>query len=81
MAKFPYLLPPRHTFTDLIIQQTHQKLHHAVVGATVTALRQVFWIPTICQWVKTRLRQCVVCNRLMGKPYQAPDPHPYQEFE
>jgi len=73
MAKFPYLLPPRHTLTDMIIQQTHKKLHHAGVGATVTALRQVFWIPTIRQRVKTQLRQCVVCNRLMGKPYQATD--------
>ena len=62
MVKFPYLLPPRHTLTDMIIQQTHKKLHHAGVSATVMALRQVFW-------VKTRLRQCVVCNRLMGKPY------------
>ena len=76
MAKFPCLLPPRHTLTDMIIQQTHKKLHHAGVSATVTALRQVFWIPTIHQHVKTRLRQCVVCNRLMGKPYQAPDPPP-----
>ena len=76
MAKFPYLLPPRHTLTDMIIQQTHKKLHHAGVSATVTALRQVFWIPTIRQRVKTRLRQCVICNRLMGKPYQAPDPPP-----
>ena len=76
MAKFPYLLPPRHTLTNMIIQQTHKKLHHAGVNATVTALRQVFWIPTIRQRVKTQLRQCVVCNRLMGKPYQAPDPPP-----
>ena len=43
MAKFPYLLPPRHTLTDMVIQQTHKKLHHAGVSATVTALRQVFW--------------------------------------
>ena len=76
MAKFPYLLPPRHTLTNMIIQQTHKKLNHAGVNVTVTALRQVFWIPTIRQRVKTQLRQCVVCNRLMGKPYQAPDPPP-----
>ena len=76
MAKFPYLLPPRHTLTDMVIQQTHKKLHHAGVSATVTALRQFFWIPTIRQRVKTRLRQCVICNRFMGKPYQAPDPPP-----
>jgi len=58
----------------MIIQQTHKKLHHAGVSATVTALRQVFWIPTIHQRVKAQLRQCVICNSLMGKLYQAPDP-------
>ncbi|XP_065905584.1 uncharacterized protein [Dysidea avara] len=60
----------------MFIQQTHKKLHHAGVSTTVTALRQVFWIPTIRQRVKKQLRQCVTCNRLMGKPYQAPDPPP-----
>jgi len=76
MAKFPYLLPPRHTLTDMIIQQTDKKLHHAGVRATVTALRQVFWIPAIRQCIETWLRQCVICKRLMGKLYQAPDPPP-----
>ncbi|XP_065893821.1 uncharacterized protein [Dysidea avara] len=75
-AKFPILLPPKHLLTDMFIQQTHKKLHHAGVSTTVTALRQVFWIPTIRQRVKKQLRQCVTCNRLMGKPYQAPDPPP-----
>ena len=32
------------------------------------------------QRVKTQLRQCVVCNRLTGKPYQAPDPPPLPKF-
>ncbi|XP_065886666.1 uncharacterized protein [Dysidea avara] len=56
-AKFPILLPPKHLLTDMFIQQTHKKLHHAGVSATVTALRQVFWIPTIRQHVKKQLRQ------------------------
>ena len=64
----------------MLIQQTHKKLHHAGVGAIVTALRQTFWIPAIRQRVKKQLCQCVICNKLMGKPYQAPDPPPLRRM-
>lgn len=60
----------------MIIRDTHHKLHHGGVSSTVTALRQVYWIPTIRQRVKKQLRQCVICNKLSGKPYRPPDPPP-----
>ena len=41
-----------------------------------TALRQVYWIPVIRQHVRKLLCQCVICNKLSGKPYRAPDPPP-----
>ena len=52
LTKFPYLLPPKHVLTDTIIQDTHEKLHHGGVGITVTALRQIYWIPAIRQRVR-----------------------------
>ena len=76
LTKFPFLLPPKHTITDMIIREVHEKLHHGGVSNTVTALRQVYWIPSIRQRVRKQLRQCVICNRLSGKPYRAPDPPP-----
>ena len=76
LTKFPFLLPPKHPFTDMIIRNVHEKLHHGGVGNTVTALRQVYWIPTIRQRVRKQLRLCVICNKLSGKPYRAPDPPP-----
>ena len=76
LAKFPYLLPSRHPLTTLIIMVTHQKLHHAGASNTVTALHQVYWIPAIRQKVRKLLHQCVICNKLSGKPYRAPDPPP-----
>ena len=76
LTKFPFLLPPKHPFTDMIIRNVHEKLHHGGVGNTVTALRQVYWIPTIGQRVRKQLRLCVICNKLSGKPYRAPDPPP-----
>ena len=38
LTKFPFLLPPKHNLTDLIIQDTHKRLHHGEVSNTVTAL-------------------------------------------
>jgi len=76
LTKFPFLLPPKHNLTDMIIQDTHQKFHHGGVSSTVVALQQVYWIPTIRQRVKKQLRQCVICNKLSGKPYRPPDPPP-----
>ena len=76
LAKFPILLPTNCSFTDLIVMDTHTKLHHGGVSITVTALRQVYWIPSTRLYVRKLLRRCVTCNKLMGKPFRAPDPPP-----
>ena len=41
-TKFPYLLPPRHTMTNLILQAAHITQIHGGVNHTVTTLRQKF---------------------------------------
>ena len=76
LTKFPHLLSPRHPLTNLIIIDTHRKLHHSGVSNAVTALCQVYWIPAIRQCVRKLLRRCVTCNKLLGKPYRAPSPPP-----
>ena len=55
---------------------THVKLHHGGVSTTMTALRQVYWIPSMRQCIRSLLRHCVPCRKLSGKPYRAPDPPP-----
>ena len=76
MTKFPYLLPSRHPFSRLIILDLHVTLHHSGVSATLTALRQTYWIPAARQYIRSILRHCVSCTRVIGKPYSAPDPPP-----
>ena len=61
MTKFPYLLPSRHQFSRLIILNIHVTLHHSGTSATVTALRQIYWIPAARQYVRSILRNCVTC--------------------
>ena len=76
LARFPYLLPQNNHFTGLIVNHTHISLSHAGVAATLTALRQCFWIPCGCQYVKKLIRQCTICRRHGGRPYAAPQSPP-----
>ena len=75
-TRFPYLLPPRHTFTSMIIYSTHIKLFHSGTNSTLTAIRQTFWIPKARQRIKSLLHRCTTCRRHSGKPYPLPTPPP-----
>ena len=57
LSKFPFLLPSNRRFSDTIVIDTHNKLHHGGMSITVTALRQVYWIPSIRQYVRKVLRR------------------------
>ena len=76
LARFPYLLLSKHHFTNLVILQAHTQLHHSGVNATLTLLRQCYWIPSGRQQVQSLISKCVICKRVAGKPYAAPDPPP-----
>ena len=75
-TRFPYLLPTNHPFTALTVYDTHERQLHSGVAATVTALRQTYWIISMRQYVKKLLRRCVTCKRVDGIPFKAPDPAP-----
>jgi len=46
-VKFPHLLPSKHHFTNLVILQAHTQLHHSDVNATLTLIRQHYWILSV----------------------------------
>jgi hypothetical protein len=75
-TKFPYLMPDDHYFTRMLIQLTHESLLHTGVGSVVTQLQQQYWIPSIRRCVQSVLRKCVMCRRVSGRPYTAPDAPP-----
>ena len=80
-TKFPYLLPPRHSLSKLVIVDIHVRLCHSGATATLTALRQSYWIPAARQYIKSILHHCTVCRKVSGKPYSAPDPLPCLKCE
>ena len=81
VTKFPFLLPPKHQLTSLIIHSVHLQLFHAGTNATLTAIRQKFWIPTARQQIKSQLHRCVISCKHSGKPYQKPDPPPLPQIQ
>lgn len=76
--KFPVLLPTRHKLTELLIKDVHHRVAHGGLNSTVTQIRRRFWIPKIRVVVKTALRNCVVCRKVISKPYSPPIPAPLQ---
>ena len=72
-TKFPNLLPPKHYFTRLVVQDPHDRVVHAGASTTITFLRQKYWIISIRQCVKTVLRKCVTCRKISGKAFNSPD--------
>ena len=75
-TKFPCLLPKKHPLTTLIVHHIHKTHLHTGVNATVTSLRENYWIPSARQVVKSILQRCVTCRRVIGKPYSRPEPPP-----
>ena len=75
-AKFPYLLPNKHELTKLSVFDAHENQLHSGVNCTITQLRQKYCIPSIRQCVRSLLRTCVKCTRVIGRPYRTPAPPP-----
>ena len=67
--KFPYVLPPDHPVTTLVIRHFHDLTHHQGRGMTCGEVRaNGFWIVKLTKMVKSMIRKCIICNRLRGKP-------------
>ena len=74
------LLPQHSRFTQLLVLDFHQHLHHIGVGGTFVALRQRFWIPSV-RWLTWRmLRTCVTCKKVTGSSYLLPSPAELPKF-
>ena len=67
-CKFPVLLPKEGGITELVIRHAHSRVLHSGTMSTITHLRQNYWIPKIHVFVKSYLRKCTTCNKVMGRP-------------
>ncbi|UYV74126.1 hypothetical protein LAZ67_11002194 [Cordylochernes scorpioides] len=68
--KHPIILPKAHYITQLIIRHYHDRLSHAGVQLTLSAIREKYWIPSGRCLVKQILFKCIKCARFRTKPVQ-----------
>lgn len=61
--KHPILIPGRHAFTQLIIVHKHERHLHAGAQATLTAVRQNYWLTSARTIIRGLIKKCVVCLR------------------
>ena len=67
-SKSPILLPSKHAFVKLVIKQTHDRVKHSGINATLTALRERYWVLRGRETVKRVIRHCEVCCRYEASP-------------
>lgn len=68
-SKRPILLPSHHPFVDLLIRQYHERSKHGGVNDTLMMLRERYWILKGRHSVKRVVKNCVVCLKYEGPPY------------
>uniref|UniRef100_A0A1I7VP95 Reverse transcriptase domain-containing protein n=1 Tax=Loa loa TaxID=7209 RepID=A0A1I7VP95_LOALO len=71
-SKYPIYLPNKNDITKLIIWQQHDRLYHAGVAHTLSAIRRRFWIPKGRATIKRTISSCMACKRWKAKPFKLP---------
>ncbi|XP_038071855.1 uncharacterized protein LOC119740577 [Patiria miniata] len=66
-AKHQIILPQRCHVTDLIMQHTHQKIHHQGRNHVLAELRRRYWILKAGVVLKSVLKRCVICKKVQAK--------------
>lgn len=62
-AKFQYLLPEKHHFTDILARDCHLRNGHSRSKALQANLRQRFWIINCGKVANKIVRSCITCVR------------------
>ncbi|XP_031635614.1 uncharacterized protein LOC116348687 [Contarinia nasturtii] len=61
--KHPIIIPNKHHFTRLLIDNSHQTTLHGGTTLTLSHLRQKFWVINGRQTVGSQIRKCIICFR------------------
>ena len=78
----PLLLDGAHRFTELLILQTHVRLHRFGVSIILSHLRSEFWILAARRTVKRVLHACLVCKMMKNAwEHQIEAPLPFDRVK
>ena len=70
--KNPVLLPTKHRFTELLVQEKHAAVHHDGTPEMLAAVREQYWIVKGRSVARKVIRRCIICRRYDGKPFGSP---------
>ena len=63
------ILSNKDRFTELVIRDCHERVHHSGVRSTLVELRSRLWVIKGRQYVKKVLKSHFQCRKHEGKPY------------
>ena len=69
-SKKPILLPSKSRYSELLLEDCHEKVFHNGLRDTLNVLRQKYWVLRGREKVKSIVRKCVVCKKIEGVPYK-----------
>ena len=72
-TKKPVLLPSKHYFSDLVVQDVHKKVMHLGIRQTLITLRERFWVLRGREAVMRNLKKCITCRKHEGIAYNPPN--------
>ncbi len=76
-ARKPKLLPGKDHLAKLIIESVHKTSMHSGISQTLSSIRQEYWIPQGRTRIRSVLKDCHICRRVMGGPYKLPAMAPW----
>jgi hypothetical protein len=73
-GQYPIYLPDSHAFTTKIVTEAHMKTLHGGMGATMTHVREYYWVPRLRRLARKIIKSCKGCYRFQAKTYASPPP-------
>ena len=80
-SKTPILLPAKSQYSELLIRECHEQVFHNGTVETLSLALQKYWILRGRELTKRIVRQCIVCKKLEGLPFNSvfsPDLPPFR---
>ena len=78
-VKYPLILLKEHSFSSLVILNSHIQVKHNGPRETINHLRTEFWIPACRNLVRKIIHECTLCRIFEGKAYDYPKVAPLPE--
>ena len=70
-SKTPILLPAKARYSELLMRECHEKVFHNGTVETLNLARQRYWIIRGRELAKRIVKQCIICKKLEGLPFNS----------